>query len=380
MKLEPFLLDQWLNKYQFGSAPIRFNFGVSTGPIWTLRQLLELVGPDKESALFDQPLTYTDAAGSIELREAIAAMQSVDPSEVQIFTGASEALLIALFLAAEPGANVILPFPGYPPIEAIARSFGLDVRRYHLCPENAFCVDTDEIFKLADANTKLILVNRPHNPTGSTLDEASLGSLHDFAAERGIQFIVDEVYHPIYSGAAAPSAAALQHVTVLGDLSKALCLSGLRIGWVVERDRHRAEQYCDAKAYFTISNSSITEALAAAAVNHSEAIYARARQTVAANLALLDGFFSRLSDVLGWVRPTGGMTAFPWLLDGSDSRALCEHLAARGLLLAPGDCFGMPAHFRLGFGSIDAGYSDALAELEHQIREYAGLRKGQANY
>jgi aspartate/methionine/tyrosine aminotransferase len=387
MKLAPFLLDQWLNRYQFGDPPIRFDLATSTGPVWTLRQVLELADPDKESALFDSPLVYTDAAGSSELRSALALMKSVEPSHIQIFTGAEEAIAITFFLAAEPGANVIVPFPGFPPFEAIPKALGLEVRRYHLRAQNAFRVDPDEIIGLADANTKLILVNSPHNPTGSIMDAAVLSALHDFAAERGIQFVVDEVYHPIYhhdqpgrqSGCEPPSAVCLPHATVLGDLSKAFCLSGLRVGWVVERDRHRSEQYCDARSYFTVSNSPTTQILAAAAVEHCETIYARLRHLTTANLAMLDHFFSRLGDVLGWVRPEGGMTVFPWLLDGSNSRPMCERLAARGLLTAPGDCWDMPAHFRIGFGTIESGFSDCLDELERQIREYLGHSKARAH-
>ena len=64
--------------------------------------------------------------------------------------------------------------------------------------------------------------------------------------------------------------------------------------------------------------------------------------------------------VLGWAPPAGGTTCFPWLRDGSDSRPLCETLAKAGVLAAPGDCFDMPAHIRLGFGAMRSGYADAL--------------------
>src|SRR5215472_15540188 len=194
-------------------------------------------------------------------------------------------------------------------------------------------------------------------------------SLHDFAAERGVQFVVDEVYHPLYHGQETASASALPRATVLGDFSKAFCLSGLRVGWIVERDRERMEQYLNARSYFTISNTPVGEAMAVTAVQHRQAIFSRLRSVATANLATLDGFFARLSDVVGWVRPRGGMTSFPWLIGGRDSRDFCRRAAEHGILLAPGDCFGMPSHFRLGFGVAEEGFPDALAELESIIKQ-----------
>ena len=70
--------------------------------------------------------------GTPALRAAIAALEGVDPDAVQVVTGASEALLILFFLAAEPGANVVIPNPGFPANAALAESLGIAVRYYHL--------------------------------------------------------------------------------------------------------------------------------------------------------------------------------------------------------------------------------------------------------
>ena len=368
MKLKPFLLDEWLNHYHFSDPPIRFDLASSTGPAWTAKEIWGLMSPDQQREIDEAPLLYCHGSGTKELRRAIADMQGVEPDSVQIMTGAAEALLVLFFLAAEPGANVVLPFPGFPPFDALPQSFGIETRYYHLRPENEFRIDLEEIKSRVDRNTKLILVNSPHNPTGATLADAEMLLLHDFAAEREVQFVVDEVYHPLYHGQETASASALPRATVLGDFSKAFCLSGLRVGWIVERNRDRMEQYLNARSYFTVSNTTIGEAMALCAVEHREAIFSRLRQAAASNLTILDAFFQRTSDVLGWVRPRGGMTGLPWLIGERDSRPFCEKAAEHGILLAPGDCFGMPNHFRLGFAAAEAGFSDALAELEDLLR------------
>jgi aspartate/methionine/tyrosine aminotransferase len=370
MNLKPFLLDQWLNHYKFADPPVEFDLASSTGPVWTLRQMLALGSEGEHENFLDTTLVYSDASGSKALRQSLAEMQGVEPSHIQVVTGASEALWILFFLAAQSKANAILPFPGYPPIVEMPPSLGIEARYYHLRRENDYRIDIDEIKKLTDDNTTLILVNSPHNPTGATLSDEELESLHDFAAERGIQFIVDEVYHPIYHTNETRSAARLPKATVLGDFSKAFCLSGLRTGWIVERDPHRMEQYLDARSYFTISNAPASELLATIAVQNRETIFNQVRDVTRASLVLLDKFFDEFKDVLGWIRPQGGMTAFPWLKSDTDSRVFCRTMAERGVLLAPGDCFGMPAHFRFGFGASGTQFPQALERFADSIKNY----------
>lgn len=378
MRFSPFLLDDWLNHYQHSEPPIEYDLASSTGPHWTLRELLGLGEKNALEELLDTHLFYTRVQGSKALCEAIAEMEGVEPEHVQVTTGAAEALLLLFSLAAEPGANVILPSPGFPSFYEIPRGLGLEFRFYNLRRENQFRVDVDEIRSLADARTKLLLVNTPHNPTGATLTDDEITAVHDFCDSRGIQFVCDEVYHPIYHGRPTVTAARLPHSTVVSDFSKALCLGGLRLGWIVDRDAARMEQYRVAHAYITVSGTALGEPLATLALRQREKICTRARQVSSANLAMLDKFMAEHSAAFGWLRPQGGLTAFPWLHSGGDARALCTEAARAGVLLAPGDCFGMPSYFRVGFGAAGEKFPKALArlsELMHQRTVHATVAR-----
>jgi aspartate/methionine/tyrosine aminotransferase len=375
LKLEPFLLDHWLEKYESSTPPIQFHLASSTGPPWTTNELLSLISADERRDLLDNDLVYSRSQGMDHLREAIGEMEEVQAESVLVLTGASEALLLLFFIGAEPGDNVIVPFPCFPTMAALPRSFGIETRRYKLMPEQQYRIDLDEIASLVDARTRILLVNSPHNPTGATLTDDEIDSLYNFAQERGIQFVCDEVYHPIYHGRATASATRLPSATVLGDLSKALSLSGLRIGWIVERDRARMNAYLNARQYFTITNSPLTESLATIAIRNRSAIWQSTFEVASANLELLNQFLAESGGILSWVRPDGGMTAFPWLNSGAHSRGFCEGLAARGVLVAPGDCFEMPSHFRLGFGALD---HDKFASALELISDYIQLRSAQA--
>jgi aspartate/methionine/tyrosine aminotransferase len=368
MELKPFLLDMWLDPYEHG---IEFNLAASTGPCWTLNEILSLATDEERHRFLNHNLVYSRVAGAEGLRAAIADMQGVDADAVQVVTGASEALLVVMWLAAEQGANVILPRPGFATFSALPESLGLETRFYGVRKENDFRIDIDEIKKLADQNTKLILVNSPHHPTGATISDADLESLHEFASSRGIQLVCDEVYHPIYHGPAMKSAARLSHATVIHDFSKAFPLSGVRVGWMIEHDPKRRERYWNARAYFSVSNNTVGEMLAEIAMRNRDTVLGKTQETATRNLRQLDAFMRKHSETLGWISPRGGMTAFPWLISGENSRAFCRAAAEQGILLAPGDCFDAPSHFRLGFGTILDKFPDALDRLGEFVSSWS---------
>lgn len=360
MQLKPFLLDAWLDTYEHG---IEFNLAASTGPVWTVNQLLALATEEVRHNFLNHKLVYSRPAGADSLREAIAEMQGVSVDCVQIVTGASEALTILMWLAAEPGANVIIPLPGFTTFSALPESLGLEMRFYHVRRENDFRIDVDEIKRLADSRTRLILVNSPHNPTGATISDSDMESLHDFASERGIHLVSDEVYHPIYHGQTTKSAARLEHATVISDLSKAFSLAGVRTGWMIEHNPERMKQYWNARAYFSISSTTTGEILSEVAIRNRDIILGKAQETATRNLALLDRFMEEHRDTLVWIRPEGGMTAFPWLVNGENARPFCQAATEHGLLLAPGDCFDSPEHFRLGFAAVAEDFPRGLERL-----------------
>jgi aspartate/methionine/tyrosine aminotransferase len=368
MQLKPFLLDVWLDQYEHG---IDFNLAASTGPTWTVNDILALADDETRHRFLNHKLVYSRPAGADSLREAIAEMQRVPVESVQIVTGASEALLTLMWLAAEPGANVIIPQPGFTTFSALPESLGLETRFYRVRRENGFRIDLDEIKRLVDGKTKLILVNSPHNPTGATVGDEEMEALHEFTAERGIQLISDEVYHPIYHGKQTQSAARLPHATVIADLSKAFSIAGVRTGWMIEHDVQRRQQYWTARAYFSISNTTTGELLSEIAVRKRDAVLGKTQEVATRNLKLLERFMSEHRDVLGWIPPQGGMTAFPWLVSGENARPFCQAAAEQGILLAPGDCFDAPSHFRLGFAAAGDNFSKALDRFGAFVKSWS---------
>ena len=169
MELKTFLLDLWLEEHEHAA---RYNLAASTGPSWTVEDLLGLMNEDENERFLKTPLTYCPGTGHASLRGEIAAMYG--------------ALLSMFYLAAEDGKNVVVPSPAFPPFFDIPEGLGLEVRSFELRFEDGFEVDVDAIKGLVDQNTELILVNSPHNPTGATMSPDELRTLSSFAKEHGV--------------------------------------------------------------------------------------------------------------------------------------------------------------------------------------------------
>jgi aspartate/methionine/tyrosine aminotransferase len=361
MDLPPFLLDHWLGAHEFASPPIAYNLAASTGPRWTVGDILSVGGA--EASIAEVAISYAPPEGSRALREAVGAFYGVDPDRVVVTTGASEGLSIVLCLAARANGNVVIPSPAFPAFEAMANAWSLGARHYALTREAGYRQSAAGVLRATNADTVLVLVSTPHNPTGSAMAAAETAAL----AGSDIPLVVDEVYHPLYFGEPVPSAATIENAIVISDMSKALSLPGLRMGWIIDADPERRKRAIDARSYFTISSSPVLEAIATHALRHHGAILERLNSVATGNLAALASFMDDVRDVLAWAKPDGGTVAFPWFRDGRDSRPFCTTLAAAGVLVVPGDCFGMPDHMRIGFGAQAERFGEALTIVRRTL-------------
>jgi aspartate/methionine/tyrosine aminotransferase len=362
MKLPPFLLNDWLES----RANLQFNLAGSTGPRWTLEELQQLGDPSLD--LTDLPISYAPPAGMRELRAEIAAHHNVDPDWVVVTNGASEAFLLLLSVLSRPQGNVLLPMPTYPAFAGMAQFVHLQPRYYTMPRDRNFQIDPGQLLDAADDGTVLVVTNSPQNPTGALLKPEDCYSLSDALAKKGMPLLVDEVFHPVYFGAGNPSAAGVDNVIVIGDMSKAFSMPGLRIGWIVDADAERRANIVRARSYISLSGSPVSEALAFHALQNRGKVLERVNAVASANLADLQRFMATVGDVLDWVPPEAGMLAFPWFRDGRNSRIFCERIADKGVFVAPGDCFGMPEHMRFGFGSQIGGIAGAFDIMAEELR------------
>jgi N-succinyldiaminopimelate aminotransferase len=185
---------------------------------------------------------YPPGPGIPELRQAIAEHQqrfyglSFDPgTEVLVTAGATEAVAAALLALVEPGDEVIAFEPYYDSYAAcVALAGGIRVPVTLRPPD--FRPDLDALRAAITPRTRLILLNSPHNPTGSVFTRAELGAIAELACERDLLVISDEVYeHMVFAGEHVPigSLPGMAGRTVsISSAGKTFSFTGWKIGWI----------------------------------------------------------------------------------------------------------------------------------------------------
>jgi len=365
MRIEDFELERFFARYEFA---VRHLLCASDVEGWAMADLLVLADPETAALWHGLGLGYTEAPGHPLLRAEIATLyEGIAPDEVVVFSGAEEAIFATLNVLLGPGDHAIVVWPSYQSLYAIARAAGADVTLHELRAADGWSIDLGLLRRQVTPRTKVIVVNVPHNPTGALPDVATYRAVADIAAEAGATLLSDEVYRflEIDPLDRLPAGAEVgPHGVSVGVMSKSFALAGLRIGWLASHDTRLLDAAARFKDYTTICASAPAEILALIALRARDAVLARSRSIVDANLVLLDGFFARRPDQFGWVRPRGGSIGFPELRAGVPIDRFAEDLvAAEGVLLAPGSIFGHPGnHFRIGYGRTDL--PAALAGLE----------------
>ena len=282
-----------------------------------------------------------------------------------VHAGAQEGVFTLVNATLGPGDHAIVQWPCYQSLFELPRAAGAEVSAWQADP-TTWAPDPADLARLVRPNTRLLIVNSPHNPTGHHFARPIFEAIVAFARRHGLVVLSDEVYRGLEYAPADRLPAmcdAYERGVSLGVLSKAYGLAGLRIGWLASRDAAILSAAAEIKDYTTICNSAPSELLAAVALGAGEAILARNRAIVTANLGLLRGFFARRSGLLRWVPPQAGSVTFPTLVAG-DVDAFCARVLERsGVLLLPGTVFDAASHeVRLGFGR--ANLAEALDRLD----------------
>ena len=268
--------------------------------------------------------------------------------------------------ALEAGDHVIVHWPCYQSLSDVARSIGCDVSLWIAREENHWALDLDELRRMIQPNTKAIIINTPHNPTGYLMSHVDYESVHRFARENNLLLFSDEVYRESEYDPATrlPAACDLGDYAVsLGVTSKTYGLAGLRIGWIATKNKKIYERMASNKDYTTICNSAPSEFLAEVAMRNRQKLIDRNMNIIKHNLSVMDNFFQRHANLFSWVRPRAGSMAFPHYL-GGDVESLCDELVRKaGVLLLPGSMYDEHAnHFRLGLGRKNL--PEAVVRLE----------------
>jgi aspartate/methionine/tyrosine aminotransferase len=300
-------------------------------------------------------LGYTESQGSPTLRAEISRLyEKIGPDEVLVHTGAEEAIFLFMHAMLDKGHHIIVHSPCYQSLQDVAKSIGCDISPWRAREANGWALDLDELRHLMRTNTKAIIINTPHNPTGYLMSREDYDAVHKFAQANKLLLFSDEVYRESEYDPSTRLPAGCdygEHAVSLGVTSKTYGLAGLRIGWIATKNRKVYEKMASLKDYTTICNSAPSEFLAEVAMRNRKKLAERNLDIIGQNLKVIDDLFTRHASQFTWIRPRAGSMAFPRYLGGNVEKFCDELVKKAGVLLLPGTMYDdSHNHFRLGLG------------------------------
>lgn len=326
---------------------------------------------------------YTATAGIPELRTAIARFLSVpgraiDPAEIVVSSGAKQALFNACFSLFGPGDEVIVATPywtSYPEIVGLARATSVFAEGRE---EAGFRLDPADLDRVATDATRGLLFSSPCNPTGVVYTADELKAVAEWARDRGIWLISDEIYRHIYfgEGAEAPGILGLPttslgpHVLIDGA-SKSFAMTGWRIGFSVS-NTSLAATMAGVQSHITSSAATPSQMAALAAYSDLGRLHedvARMRGAFQRRRDLVVRLFDEMLPAFPYLRPEGAFYLFfrvdaAFTADRDSAAAVCSWLLEEtGVAVVPGEAFGAPRYARMSIASSDGVLEEAIRRM-----------------
>ena len=322
------------------------------------------------TALFQNRTHYAPNQGVEALRNEIAVYESFrglpcTPEQVLVTAGATGALFTALLGVLNPGDEVIIPTPAFSLYETITTIAGgkpvlLDLK------SNGFQITAEALAAVMTKKTKAIVLNSPHNPTGTVLTSESLAAVRDAVLGKPIFVICDNVYSRLSDP--CPDLSLDQPLAdqlfLCQSFSKPYAMTGWRVGYLIGpqevMDRLLLLHAAEVAAIPTFLQDAC---IAALSVSPSEMArtYAHRREYVC----------NRLSNMgLSYPAPQGAFYVFPDISAfGFSDEEFCTRMIQQAHVAAvPGSCFGCPGHIRISYCCSDMDLEKGMDRLEQFLK------------
>lgn len=366
-QFQPFVMERWMSKFEQG---VDYNLSESGVHPVLLGELLA-DDPGMIDNLLATDLNYPHVNGIPELRQNIARLyEGATPDNVLVTVGAAEANYISVRTLLRAGDEIVVMLPNYMQIWGIARNHGYELRTFLLSEELGWAPDLAELESVVTANTKLIAVCNPNNPTGRILTESEMDAIVACAERVGAWILADEVYRGAtrISNEENPSFyGRYDRVLAVGSMSKAYGLPGLRIGWVVA-PVPTIDGIWARHEYTTISATMLSNKLTEIALSPEvrPRLLRRTRDYIRQGYPILQEWMDSHPGTFTLTPPDAAAIAFVRYRLDVNSTELTERLRReKSVLIVPGDHFGMDHFLRISFGLPH----DYLVPALNRIRE-----------
>ena len=330
---------------------------------------------------------YTPAAGMPELRRAIAAVLSqragreIDPEQVVVTAGAKQALFNACFCLFGPGDEVMVATPywtSHPEIVTLARAEPVPVRGPE---ENGFKLTPADLDAAATGRTRGLIYSSPSNPSGAVYSRDELAAIAEWARDRDVWLIADEIYRHIHFGdGPAPgllevAASSVGPHVIVDGASKAFAMTGWRIGYSCS-DVELAGKMTALQSHVSSNPATPSQVAALAAFrnpDHIEIDIGNMLEAFERRRDLVVRLFDELLPDFPYVEPQGAFYLF-FRADAAfddavtDAAAFCTRLLEEtGVALVPGNAFGDDRWVRMSYASADAVLEDGIRRMAEML-------------
>ena len=378
MNIRPFDIEIWMNEFENHCI---YNLAETCVASLTVEELLSLSGKTETvlADLLPMKLTYGAIEGSDRLRDNICQLyDKQQPDNIIVTHGAIGGNALVYQTLVNPGDHVISVLPTYQQHYSIPESLGAVVDVLALRADNNFLPDLDELRSLMRADTKLIAITNPNNPTGALMDETFLGQIIEIAQPSDTYIFSDEVYRGTNQegdGSTASMADLYDKGIATASMSKSFSLAGLRLGWIVGAATF-IQDVTIHRDYNTISVSMLDDYFACLALEAKEKILDRSQQITRGNLKILDDWIAG-EPLISYVKPGAGTTAlFSYDLDLSSRDFCIQLLQDTGVMLTPGSAMDMEGWIRIGYANDPEILRQGLTKVsEFLSRKSAGVLK-----
>jgi len=321
---------------------------------------------------------YGPSAGLPEVREAIAAYISKDrrlpvaPDQVVVTPGGKPVLTFAILACVNPGDEVIVPDPGFPIYESVVRFAGAKPVPLVLREDRGFRFGAQDLEALLTPKTRMVVLNSPHNPTGSVLTPKDLDEIATLLREREIFVLSDEIYSKIlYEGvhesiATRPGMA--EKTILLDGFSKTYAMTGWRLGYGIMNPTLAKHVARLATNVYSCATSFVQRAAIAALGGSQEPI----RAMIAEFHTRRDEIVAGLNGIPGLtcLQPAGAFYVFPNIqaLHVKSQEAERMFLEEAGVAVLSGTAFGPR-----GEGYIRLSYANSIENIREALRRIGSL-------
>ena len=369
MEIKAFALERYFAKYEFTS---KYMLSSSDCDGYSMDYVLGCADAEEKKLWEQLTLGYTPSIGSDFLRTAIAKhYQNIQPEEV-IVASAGELNFILMNLLLKKSDHMICMAPMYQSLYQIAQDLGAEVSFWEpTIVEERWHYAVEDLKKLVRDNTKLIIINFPHNPTGYSPSLREYEAIIELARSRNIPIFSDEMYRFLDHSTTEilPSLSDLYENGIsLWGMAKTFGLAGLRLGWLSSKNKkllHRVECFKD---YLSICNNAPSEVLATIALNHLERFVQPNLTKIKENIQHFSAFHEKHKDLFDFYKPQAGSTAFIRLKIKETALEFSQKLVQQtSIMLLPSETFEYGTqHARIGFGR--SNMPEVLMILENYLQ------------